>query len=118
MDTNLPNRESSKTDKFFNNLYSPNLAISQNINDAIVGYFEEYTQNKQSARLLAQSVLDTAAAQRQDPMQVLTEFQNLSNNELNMVLSLFLNTARVPTSLLAVKNRPVVNPYVQRAILF
>ena len=118
MDTNLPDKQSSNTQKFFNNFYTPNLAVSQNTNDAIVGYFEEYTQNFESAKLLAQAVIDTAASQRLDPMQVLTQFQNLSNNELNTFLSLYLNTNRVPTSLLAVKNKPVTNQYVSRTILF
>lgn len=118
MDSNLPNTELTNTQKYFNNFYQEKLAIDQNTNDAIVGYFEQYTQSIESARLLAQAVIDTAASQRVDPMQVLTEFQNLTDNELNTFLSLYLNTGRIPTSLLAVKNRPITNPYVERTILF
>ncbi|MEY4331479.1 MAG: hypothetical protein RLZZ196_217 [Bacteroidota bacterium] len=118
MDSNLPNIDQAKTQTFFNNFYAPNFAINQNTNDAIVGYFEEYTKNIESAKLLAQAVIDTAASQKIDPLQVLTQFQNLDNNELNTILSLYLNTNRIPTSLLAVKNRPVTNPYVSRTILF
>jgi len=118
MESNLPIIDTTKTQKYFNNFYQENLAIDQNTNDAIVGYFEQYTQNIESARLLAQAVIDTAASQRIDPMQVLTQFQNLNNNELNTFLSLYLNTGRIPTSLLAIKNRPITNPYVERTILF
>lgn len=118
MSNNLQTTTENKTSKFFTNLNNPQPTVSQNVNDAIVGYFEEYTKNREAALLLAQAVIDTAASQREDPMTVLTQFQNLPDNELNAVLALFLNTNRIPTSLLGVKNKPMTNPYVTRTILF
>ena len=70
-----------------------------------------------SAKLLAQALIDTAQAQREDPMTVITEFQKLPEGELNAILALYLNTTRVNTSLLGIKNRPRTNPYVARSIL-
>ena len=115
---NLPESTQNTTAKYFNNIFNEQKGISQNINDSLVSYFEQYSQSKQSAEILSQVVIDTAAAQNTDPMLILSQFQKLSENELNTLLTLFLNSQRIPTSLLGVKNRPVTSPYVLRAILF
>lgn len=116
--TQVPNTTVNATTRYFNNIYNPVIGISQNINDAIYSYFEQYTGNKESAKILTQVVISTAQAQNLDPLQVLKDFQNLSNNELNAYLALFLNLNRVPTSLLGVKLPPVTNAYISRTILF
>lgn len=113
----LPAQYNSTT-KFFNNIYNPEIGISQNINDSIFTYFEQYTQNVESAKILTQAIISTAQSQNLDPMAVLEDFKNLPNNELNSYLALFLNFKRVPTSLLGVKVQPVTNPYITRSILF
>jgi len=110
--------DTNPTTRFFNNIYNPVVGVSQNINDAIYSYFEQYTQNKDSAKILTQVVISTAQEQNLDPLVVLTDFQKLDNNELNAYLALFLNLSRVPTSLLGVKVPPVTNPYISRSILF
>ena len=107
----------TKTTRYFNNFFTPSFTVSQNTNDAIVSFFQQQTDNLDSAKLLAQAVIDTAQAQREDPMAVLSEFQNLPNGQLNAVLTLYLNTSRVNTSLLALKTTPRSNLYVSRTIL-
>lgn len=108
----------NSTTKYFNNIFDPTIGISQNLNDAIYSYFEEYTQNIESAKILTQVVINTAQAQNLNPLDVLQDFKKLDNNELNAYLSLFLNNNRVSTSLLGIKIAPVINPYVSRTILF
>lgn len=106
------------TTKFFNNIYTPVEGVSQTINDAIYGYFETVTENKESAKILTSVVIDTAKQQNLDPLAVLEDFKNLPNTDLNAYIALFLNISRVPTSLLGVKVPPTINPFVSRAILF
>jgi len=107
----------TQTTRYFNNFFTEPFTVSQNTNDAIVSFFEQQTGNTSSAKLLAQAVIDTAQAQREDPMTVLSEFQNLPNGQLNAVLTLYLNTSRINTSLLAIKTTPRSNLYVSRTIL-
>jgi hypothetical protein len=66
---------------------------------------------------LAQAVIDTAQSQRADPLEVLSEFQKLPEGQLNTVLTLYLNTGRVNTSLLGIKNNPKTSSYVSRTII-
>lgn len=115
--SNLDSTGTNKTTRYFNNYFTPTNTVSSNVNDAITSYFEEQTGNLESAKLLAQAVIDTAYAQREDPMSVLTQFQQLSNNELSPFLALYLNTTRVPTSFLGIQNTTKTSPYISRNIL-
>jgi len=115
--SNLNSSGTNSTTRYFNNFFTPTYTVSSNVNDAIVSYFQEQTGNLESAQLLAQAVIDTAQAQREDPMSVLTQFQQLQNNELSPFLALYLNTSRVPTSFLGIQNTPKTSPYVSRTIL-
>lgn len=102
--------------RYFNNFYSKQFAIGP-ANDAIVGFFEQYTQNKKSAKNLAAVVIYTAQAQNLDPMKVLSEFQKLPKGQLNSYLAAFLNTNRAPTSMIGIKTTNTTNPLVARSIL-
>lgn len=115
--TNLNSSGLTKTTNYFNNYFDPSLQIDQNINDAILSYFEQHTDNIESAKLLVQAVIETAQAQRQDPLTVLNSFQSLSTNDLNSALALYLNSSRVNTSYIGIKQRPVSNTYVTRSIV-
>ncbi len=115
--SNLNSSGTNQTTRYFNNFFIPNYTVSQNTNDALLSYFEEQTGSIDSAALLAQAVIDTAQAQREDPMAVFTQFQKLSGGELTAILALYLNSSRVNTSLLGIKTTPRTNPLVTRTIL-
>lgn len=102
--------------KYFNNFYSKEFAIGP-AGDAIVGFFEQYTQNKKSAKNLAAVVIYTAQAQNLDPMAVLSEFQKLPKGQLNSYLAAFLNVNRAPTSMIGIKTTSTTNPLVSRSVL-
>ena len=102
--------------KYFNNFYSDVFAVGP-ADDAIVAFFETYTQNKKAARNLAAVVLYTAKAQRLDPMAVLSEFQKLPPGNLNNYLAAFLNANRAPTSVIGIKQTTNTNPLVARTVL-
>lgn len=118
--TNLtgPDTAIARTDarKYFNNFYSNAFEIGP-ANDAIVAFFEQYTQNKKSAKNLAATVIYTAQAQSLDPMAVLGQFQQLPKGQLNTYLAAFLNANRAPTSVIGIKTTNNTNPLVARSII-
>ena len=115
---NLPYvAQSNNTTEYFNNFFSTQYTVSQNVNDAVVGYFQTVTGNKEAGTLLASAVMYTAQQQGLDVMSLLDEFRKLRSHELNAYLAMLLNLYRVSTSLLGISNSPPVSKYVSRAIL-
>lgn len=104
-------------DKFFNNFFEYPIEVTSNIDAAIIAYFEQIADNKESARALASAVIYTAIKQGINPMSALDEFKKIPPGDLSVYTALFLNFERVGTSFLGLKNRPIQNKYVTRAIL-
>lgn len=102
--------------RYFNNFFVKVDSVSAATNDAVLGYFEEQTGNKESAKILAQALMNTATQQGDDPMSVLDEFRKVPNGELDVFLAMYLNASRVNTSLLGIRNVPQTSKYVARAI--
>ena len=112
--------QNKKTDqgKYFNNYFVTPNTISANQNDAVVAYFQQVTNgNKQSAAILASTVIYTALSQGIDPMSIVQQFQSVPQGQLNLYLAMFLNLNRVGTSLVGVNNQTKQNKYITRAIL-
>ena len=104
--------------KYFNNYFVAPGNVTSNQNDAVVAFFEQQTGgNKQSAAILASTVIYTAMAQGIDPMSIVQQFQALPRGEINLYLAMFMNLNRVGTSLVGINNQPVQNKYVTRTIL-
>lgn len=116
---NLPPASAiNNTTEFFNTFFTqPNPGVSENVNDAIIGYFQSVTGDKDNGITLAASVLYTAQSQGINPMELIDEFRRLSPGELNAYLTMFLNINRVGTSLLGLSNQPQTSKYITRAIL-
>lgn len=115
---NIPSSESSDvTQVFFNNYYTPAFSIAQDIDDAIISFFERITNSKESARILATSVVYTSLATNIDPIETLAKFSTLGDSELSAYTTLFLNLNRVNTSYLGINNSAKVGKYVQRTLL-
>lgn len=106
----------SDPNKYFNNYFDQIIDISPEQHDAVVGFFETVTDNKESALALASAVIYTSNKQGADIMQVLDQFSKFSRTELNGYLCMFLNLNRVGTSLLGVSNPAIKNQYVERSI--
>jgi hypothetical protein len=108
----------NKAPKYFNNFYATPFNVSSGTNDAIIAFFEQYTQNSVAAKNMASAILYTAMAQNIDPMAVLSEFQNLPRGELNSYLAAFLNISRAPTSSLGINNgTKATSTYITRSII-
>lgn len=103
--------------KYFNNFFEIPVNVSSNIDAAVVAFFEQIADNKESAKALASAVIYTSIRQGLNPMETLQEFTKLPPGELNEYTTMFLNFERVGTSYLGVSNTPVVNTYIQRTIL-
>jgi hypothetical protein len=115
---NLPPGEiTNNTTEFFDNFFKQAGTTSENVNDAVVGYFQSVTGDKDSGITLAAAVLYTAGQQGIQPMELIDEFRKLSPGELNAYLTMFLNINRVGTSLLGLSNSPQTSKYVTRAVL-
>ena len=105
------------TPTYFNNFYSPNVTVSQNVDDAVIGFFENISESKEGARALAGSVILTAISQGLNPMEVVGRFLEKSPGELSAYTAMFLNLNRVGTSYLGITNVPYTNKYVKRLII-
>lgn len=116
--SNLPSSGTNPTNKFFSNYFIPDYTVSIGTNDAILSWFEQVTGDKDSAELLAQTVINTAQLNNEDPMQVLDQFMALPMGDLNNLLALYLNNSRVSTSLLGTVNTVVPNSRVNRTVLW
>ena len=116
--TNLNSSGYTKTTGFFNNYFQQPLDISQEINDSILSYFEQQTRNRESAKILVQTVIQTAKIQREDRLQILNQFMKLPAGDLNTFLALYLNNSRVNTSFLGVKTQTRTNTFVTRTIIY
>lgn len=115
--SNLNTANVNNTTLFFNNFFTLSGTVSENVDDAIVGFFQTQTQDETAGKLLAAAVINTALQQKEDPMAVMDQFRKLGPGELDVYLALYLNLSRVNTSLIGVKNQPRANKYVRRTII-
>lgn len=115
--TDLSGNVFNETDFFFSNYFSPAFTVSQNIDDAVLAFFEKITQNKESAKVLASSVIYISLARDIDPMETLANFSSLNEDQLNSYVTAFLNLNRTGTSYLGINGVPRVGKYVQRMIM-
>ena len=116
--SNLPSSGINQTSKFFSNYFVPDYTVSIGTNDAILSWFEQVTGDRESAELLAQTVINTAQLNNEDPMQVLDQFMKLPMGDLNNLLALYLNNSRVSTSMLGTVNTVVPNSRTNRTVLW
>tara|TARA_B110000977_G_C10947469_1_gene443352 strand:+ start:667 stop:1035 length:369 start_codon:yes stop_codon:yes gene_type:complete len=115
--SNLPIGEIDATKSFFENFFNQRIAISENEINAIVGYFQKRTPNKDAANALALAVINGAVEQNLPPMEILDQFKRLPQDQIDTYLAYFLNLTRYPTSLVGLSNVPAVSKYVARSIL-
>lgn len=79
---NLPPKSGpNDASRFFNNFYESAINVSQNVDDAVIGFFESITNDKQAARVLASTVLYTALTQGLDPMTFVDELRVLKSGK-------------------------------------
>ena len=114
---NLDSTSLNKTTNFFTNYFQPSDQIDQNINDSVLSYFEQQMGDAEAAKLMVQTIIETAKTNREEPLSVLQRFQKLPQGDLNGILTVYLNNTRVNTSFLGIKSTPPENSYVTRSII-
>jgi len=107
---------SGQVPSFFNNFYQPAYSVSQNVDDAVLAFFEKITDGREAAKIMASAVIYTSLAQNIDPLETLQKFSTMSSEDLNSYVAMFLNLNRVGTSYLGINNRPRTGKYVARMI--
>ena len=80
---NLPpsTNKDNKTTNYFENFFEPTLTTSQNIDDAVLGYFELVTGDKDTGKTLAASVLYVALNNGINPMTLVDELRKLKSGK-------------------------------------
>jgi hypothetical protein len=111
------NISTDTTNNFFNNFFQPSFTVSQNTDDIMLSFFEKISNNRESAKLMASSVIYTSLARNIDPIETLAKFSTMATEELNSYVVMFLNLNRVGTSYLGINNAPRVSKYVKRMIM-
>ncbi len=76
---NLNTLEPRDTVKYFNNYFDVPVEVSSNIDSVIVAYFENLTNDTESARQLASAVIYTSVKQGISPLETLDQFKKGSN---------------------------------------
>lgn len=107
---------SPSSEKFLNNFYKPGFTINSLQNDAVTSYFEGITNNKDSAKILASSVVYTSIAQGIDPLIVLDQLKNMIPEDRAKFMSMFLNFNRVGSSQLGIRSQKKYASYIERLI--
>ena len=94
-----PNTNKEPTTEYFNNFFEKEYFTTQNIDDAVLGYFESVTGDRTSAKVLASTVLLTALSQGIEPMSIVDELRRLSQkNKLEAPTSTgYTNRVRMAT---------------------
>ena len=114
---NGPTSAGFNPDSYFNNLSLPPINVSEDVDDAVQGFFETLTGNSESARVLTSAIIYTSVSQGINPMSTIKEFSSLTRGDLNQYLVTFLNLNRIGTSVLGINTQPFTNQFVKRSIL-
>lgn len=115
--TNLPVVYNSPESAAFPSAFERTVNISDETYDELLGLLEKRTRNTQSARNLAAAVIQGLVQQDIDINEVIDSLRTSSDNEIDLLLAVFLNNGRVGTSYLGVANQFLTNPYVSRTVL-
>lgn len=115
--SNLTVVSKEATNDFFENFFQGTGSITEEQFDAVIAYFENRADNKQTAYSLAVALLSGAYNQNITPMELLDQFRKVDARQFDLAVAFFLNLTRVPTSAVGVSNAPKTGKYVARSIL-
>lgn len=104
------------TEQYLNNFYKPGYTVSGNQNDFVTAFFESTTGNKEAAAILSSSVIYTAVAQGVDPVVIVEQMRQMSTEDREKFVSMFLNFNRVGSSQLGYRGPIKYRANIQRLI--
>lgn len=104
------------SDQFLNNFYKPGFTVSGGQNDFVLAFFETITGNSESAKILSSSVIYTAIAQGVDPVIIVEQMRQMSDEDRDKFVSMFLNFNRIGSSQLGIRSPSRYRTHIERLI--
>ena len=112
------NTNTASTQNYFENQYAPEAHISDDVYDAVIGYFEFQAYGRPAAENLAGAFIDSCTNEGRDIISSLEQLKQMPDSEQTSILMFLLNSVRVGTSLLGNILVKSPNPYIARQIIF
>jgi hypothetical protein len=106
------------TQSYFENQYAAETYISDDIYNAVIGYFELRAYGRAAAENLAAAFIDSCTNEGRDIISALEQLKLIPDSEQTSIILFLLNSVRVGTSLLGTTLLKVPNPYTARQIIF
>lgn len=116
--SNLPPKEQTQTQEYFQNYYSQRGYVAGNTYDALIARFEKQTNgDKDTAKTIVAAIIQTSIEKNIDINGVADKFQKMSKEDINRYVISMLNMSRKNSSFLGFKNTVKNSTYVQRTVL-
>lgn len=115
--SNLPTKDISNTQQYFDNYFKNESAVSGNLYDAAVTLFEKQAASRAAAETIAAALLEAVKNQGLDAGEILDQFKNLNQEDVNKYMITVLNSTRRSTSFLGFRNPTRNSGFVTRSIL-
>ena len=106
------------TQNYFENQYALETYISDDVYDAVIGYFELQAYGRAAAENLTAAFIDSCTYQARDVISTLEQLKLMPEIEQTSVILFLLNSVRTGTSLLGTKIYKIPNKYISRQIIF
>jgi hypothetical protein len=106
------------TQNYFENQYAAETHISDDVYNAVIGYFELRAYGRPAAENLASAFIDSCTYDGRDIISTLEQLKLMPDSEQTSIIIYLLNSVRVGTSLLGNFLSKSPNPYTVRQIIF
>lgn len=115
--TNLPLKNPSATQQFFDNYFSSKQTVDPALYEALLAHFETQTQNVEAAQIIMAGIVQLSIQSGLNLRDLADKIDQLSTSDLNKYMIAILNLTRKNSSLLGFKNKTKTSPYVTRCVL-
>jgi hypothetical protein len=119
--TNIPEKSKDRLEitieKLKTNQYVENFELKQNDYDAAISFFVKRGFDREPAEQISYVILKQAKIDSVPAMEVLDIISKASPVQLSELMSFILNSSRVPSSRLGLRNQRDVKEFVSRNII-
>lgn len=115
--TNLPPKDMSATEKYFNDYFSTKGNVDANVYEALLTFFEKQTKNVDAAKIIMSGLVQTSIQKNLSLRDLADQFKKMSQEDIDRYVITILNMTRKNSSLLGFKNNIKSNQYILRSIL-
>lgn len=116
--SNLPLKQQTQTQEYFQNYYTQRGYVDTNVYDALIARFEKQTGgDKDAARSIVAAIIQTSIEKNISVNSVADKFEKLSKEDINRYVIAMLNMSRKNSSFLGFKSTIKNSNYVRRTVL-